>query len=216
MHNFKILLTKNNSKLKAHNPQASATGTDFPASQAQVLVLPSLCWAYYKQETPSIIFPMIRSSQEAKKITTDKLHTRTSFQWFLNKIPGSPFKKLIISMPNLLQGLRTMSLAKSVPNGLNPQECERTKLCKPLPIPYIPEKDKVQEEVAKLQNLQIKTSLKKDTTLNFPVWHENGTREVFLLHVTAVVNAMKKHGHFNDYNRAQKAYEEAKKAAELA
>ncbi len=74
-------------------------------------------------------------------------------------------------MPLLLKGLRTMSLAKSVPN-VNPQECEHTKLHKPPPVPYIPEKDKVQEEVAKLRNLQINTLLEKDTTLNFLVWHE--------------------------------------------
>ena len=97
-----------------------------------------------------------------------------------------------------------MSLAKSVPNGFNPQECERTKLREPPPVPYIPEKDKVQEKVTKLRNLQIKTSLKKDTTtLNFPVWHKNGTQEAFLMHVTVVLDAMKKHGHFKDYNRAQ-------------
>ncbi len=36
------------------------------------------------------------------------------------------------------------------------------------------------------------------------------------MHVTAVLDAMNKRGHFNDYNRAQKAYEEAKKAGELA
>jgi hypothetical protein len=68
-----------------------------------------------------------------------------------------------------------MSLAKSVPNGLKPRKCKQTKLGEPPPVPYIPEKDKVQEEVAKLRNLQIKTLLEKDTTLNFPVWHENGT-----------------------------------------
>jgi hypothetical protein len=88
----------------------------------------------------------------SKKNTTDELCTRTSFQWFFNKTPRSLFKKLIISMPNLLRGLRTMSLAKSVPKGLNPQECKCTKLRKPLPVPCIPEKDKVQEEVTKLQN----------------------------------------------------------------
>ncbi len=109
-----------------------------------------------------------------------------------------------------------MSLAKSVPGALNPQECKRTKLCEPPPVPYIPEKDKVQEEVAKLRQLQIMTSLEKDTTLNFPVWQENRTREAFLMHVTVVLDAMKKRGHFNDYNRAQEAYEEAGKAAELA
>ncbi len=109
-----------------------------------------------------------------------------------------------------------MSLAKSVPKGLNPRECKQTKLHEPLPVPYIPEKDKVQEKVAKLQNLQIKTLLEKDTMLNFPVWHENGTREAFLMHVTAVLDAMKKRGHFNDYDRAQKAYKEVEKAAESA
>jgi hypothetical protein len=109
-----------------------------------------------------------------------------------------------------------MSLAKSVPKGLNPRECKRIKLRKPPPVPYIPKKDKVREEVSKLQNLQIKTLLEKDTTLNFPVWHKNGTREAFFMHVTAVLDAMKKRGHFKDYDRAQKAYEEAKKVAELA
>jgi hypothetical protein len=36
------------------------------------------------------------------------------------------------------------------------------------------------------------------------------------MHVTAVLDAMKKRGHFNNYNRAQKAYEEAERVAELA
>jgi hypothetical protein len=58
--------------------------------------------------------------------------------------------------------------------------------------------------------------LEKDTTLNFPVWHKNGTREAFLMHVTVVLDTMKKRGHVNDYNRAQKAYKEAEKAAESA
>ncbi len=68
----------------------------------------------------------------------------------------------------------------------------------------------------KLRNLQIKTSLEKDITLNFPVWQENGTREAFLMHVTVVLETMKKRGHFKDYDRAQKGCDEAKKAAELA
>ncbi len=165
-----------------------------------------------EQETPSNFF----SYKETGKITTDELRTRTKFQRFLNKTPRSPFKKLTVSTPGLLQGLHMMSLAKSVPKGLDPQECERTMLREPLPVPYILEKDKVQEKVAKLQNLQIKTLLEMDTTLNFPVWHKNGTREAFLMHVTAVLDAMKKHGHFNNYDRVQKAYEEAMKAAKSA
>jgi hypothetical protein len=91
-----------------------------------------------------------------------------------------------------------MSLAKSVPDRLKPCKCKCTKLHEPPPVPYIPKKDEVQEEVAKLKNLQIKTLLEKDTTLNFPVWLKNGTREAFLMHVMAVLDAIKKRGHFKD------------------
>jgi hypothetical protein len=72
-----------------------------------------------------------------------------------------------------------MSLLKSVPEGPKPRECKRTKLHDPLPVTYIPTKDKVQDEVAKLRNLKIKTTIKKDTMLNFPVWHKNETRKDF-------------------------------------
>jgi hypothetical protein len=100
-----------------------------------------------------------------QKITTDKLLMKTNFQRFLNQALCSSLKKLIISMQSLLQGLHTMSLLKSVPNGLKPQECKRTKLREPPSVPYMPPKDKVQEEVAKLRNLKIKTTIKKDTTV---------------------------------------------------
>ncbi len=36
------------------------------------------------------------------------------------------------------------------------------------------------------------------------------------MHVTAVLDAMKKRGHFSNYDKAQKAHEEAAKAAESA
>jgi hypothetical protein len=105
---------------------------------------------------------------------------------------------------------------KSVPEGLKPRECERTKLCEPLPVSYVPTKDEVQEEVAKLRNLEIKTTIEKDTTLNFPVWHENVTWEAFLMHVMAVLDAIKKRGHFQDYEKAEKVHKEVKKAVESA
>ncbi len=73
----------------------------------------------------------------------------------------------------------------------------------------MPVKDEVQEEVSKMRNLQIKMSIEKDTTLNFPVWHNNGTNKAFLMHVKAVLDAIKKRGHFKDY-KAQKAYVEQK------
>ncbi len=99
----------------------------------------SLRWALQEQETPFNFF----SYEEMGKNTRDKLRTRTKFQRFLNKMPRSPFKQLIISTPGLLRGLHTMSLTKSVPKGLNPRECKQTKLCEPPPVPYIPKKDKV-------------------------------------------------------------------------
>ncbi len=59
---------------------------------------------------------------------------------------------------------------------------------------------------------QIKTTIKKDTTLNFPVWQENGTREGFLMHVQAVLDAIKTRGHFEDYDKAAWKYQEASEA----
>jgi hypothetical protein len=67
-----------------------------------------------------------------------------------------------------------------------------------------------------LRNLKIKTTIEKDTTLNFPVWQENGTSEAFLLHVTAVLDAIKKRGHFYDYKKAEKVHKEARKSVESA
>ncbi len=67
-----------------------------------------------------------------------------------------------------------------------------------------------------MRNLEIKTTIKKDTTLNFPVWHKNGMREAFLMHMTVVLDAIKKCGHFQDYKKAEKVHEEAKKAIESA
>jgi hypothetical protein len=141
---------------------------------------------------------------------------RTNFQRFLNQALRLSFKKLIVSTPSLLQGLHTMSLLKSVPKELKPRECKRTKLHKPPPVPYVPMKDEVQEEVSRLRNLKIKTTIKKDTTLNFLMWQENGTWEAFLMHVMAVLDAIKKHGHFYSYKRAEKVHKEARKAVESA
>jgi hypothetical protein len=91
-----------------------------------------------------------------------------------------------------------MSLAKSVPDSLKPPKWERSRLGEPPPVPYMPIKDEVQEEVSKMRNLQIKTLIEKDTMLNFPVWHNIRTKEAFLMHVTAVLDAINKCGHFKD------------------
>jgi hypothetical protein len=109
-----------------------------------------------------------------------------------------------------------MSLLKSVPEGLKPRECERVKLCELPPVPYVPRKDEVQDEVVKLRNLEIKTMIEKDTMLNFQVWHKNRTRKAFLMHVTVVLNAIKKRGHFYNYRKAVKDHKESTKAVESA
>jgi hypothetical protein len=107
-----------------------------------------------------------------------------------------------------------MSLLKSVPEGLKPRECEHVKLREPPPVPYVPMKDDIQDEVVKLRNLKIKTMIEKDTTLNFQVWHKNGTCKAFLMHVTVVLDAIKKRGHFYDYKMAAKDHKESVKAVE--
>jgi hypothetical protein len=99
-----------------------------------------------------------------------------------------------------------MSMLKMVPEGLKARECKRIKLCEPPPVPYVPVKDEVQDEVARMCSMEIKTMIKKDTTLNFSVWQENGTHESFLMHVTAVINAIKKCGHLDDYEKAAWEY----------
>jgi hypothetical protein len=111
-----------------------------------------------------------------------------------------------------------MSLLKSVPvpEGLKPPKCKRVKLREPPPVSYVPTKDEVQDEVAKLRNLKIKMTIEKDTMVNFPVWCKNGTREAFLMHVTAVIDAIKKRGHFYNYEKAAKDHEEFTKAIESA
>ncbi len=105
-----------------------------------------------------------------------------------------------------------MSMTKSASDGLNARECEGIKLREPPPVPYVPVRDEVRDEVSKMRNMEIKTTLEKDPTLNFPVWQENGTREGFLMHVQAVLDAIKKRGHFDDYDKAALKFQEASKA----
>ncbi len=107
-------------------------------------------------------------------------------------------------------------MMKMVPEGLKPRECTRVKLRKPPPVPYVPKKGKVQNEVAQMQSLEIKTTIEKLMTLNFLVWQPNGTREAFLMHVTVVIDAIKKRGHFEDCKKAAYTYEKARKAVESA
>ena len=52
--------------------------------------------------------------------------------------------------------------------------------------------------------------------LTFPIWQGNGTRKAFLMHVIAVLDTIKKRGHFGDYDKAALKYQEAREAIESA
>jgi hypothetical protein len=158
-------------------------------------------------------FPTSVLTLKQVKIRTDKLLARKKdFLQFVTQKPLSKFKELIVTSPRLLRGQYTMSMMKTASDGLKAKECERIKLREPPPVPYVPVRDEVQDEVSKMRNMEIKTTIEKDTMLNFPVWKENGTREGFLMHVQAVLDAIKKRGHFEDYNKAAWKFREASKA----
>ncbi len=53
-----------------------------------------------------------------------------------------------------------MSLAKAVPEGIKDRECKRFALRESPPVPYVPEKDPVQEMVSALKSDQsLKTTI---------------------------------------------------------
>ena len=105
-----------------------------------------------------------------------------------------------------------MSLAKSVPYGLKNCEWERTALSEPPPVPHVPKKDKVQETVSTMKGLQLKTSISENTTLHFPMWN-SGKKEAMLMHMMATLDAIKKRGHFQEYDTALALYVSKKEAA---
>ncbi len=58
-----------------------------------------------------------------------------------------------------------MSIAKAAPDGLKDCECEKMALCERPPIPYVPEKDSVQEMVSSYKDNHLKTLIKEGTEL---------------------------------------------------
>jgi hypothetical protein len=58
-----------------------------------------------------------------------------------------------------------MSLAKVVPDCLKDCKCEKMTLHEHPPIPYVPEKDSVQETVSSFKDAHLKTLIKEGTDL---------------------------------------------------
>ncbi len=65
------------------------------------------------QCTNESICPMLMSGWVSSEV-----FSRIRFQWFVSDPPCSSFKRLILLTLRLLQGLRMMSLAKAVPDGI--------------------------------------------------------------------------------------------------
>jgi hypothetical protein len=62
-----------------------------------------------------------------------------------------------------------MSLVKAAPDGLKDCECEKIALRKHPLIPYVPEKDSVQETVSSYKDNHLKTLIKDGTELRVPI-----------------------------------------------
>jgi hypothetical protein len=109
-----------------------------------------------------------------------------------------------------------MSLAKAVLEGIKDKECKRFALPERPPVPYMLEKDPVQEMVSTLNSDQsLKTTIGEDAKLHIPIWH-TGTCEAFLMHVSTALDAIKKRGTFKAYKEAVKAYAEQLEAVKQA
>jgi hypothetical protein len=70
-----------------------------------------------------------------------------------------------------------------------------SRLHEPPPLPYVPEKDKVHEAMSTMKGLQLKNLIGKDMTINLSVWN-SGKKEAMLMHLMAILDAIKKCGHF--------------------
>ncbi len=108
-----------------------------------------------------------------------------------------------------------MSLAKAAPNGLKDCECEKIALREHPPIPYVPEKESVQDTVSSFKDNHLKTLINEGTELRVPIWH-SGTREAFLIHVGSAREEIKKMGYFKSYEEHSGTFaEKCEKIKEL-
>ena len=76
-----------------------------------------------------------------------------------------------------------MSFRKSVPDGLKPQEVERNSTHK-APIPYVPERDELQESL-ELKQQYTKLTQPNGVEVKHLVWDGNGNREQLLNHTSS-------------------------------
>ena len=99
-------------------------------------------------------------------------------------------------------------MSKAVLEGLKPQECECGSGRIRPPIPYIPEKNDLNE--AGESSATIKLTLQTKVELWVPVW-SRGTLEKFLMHVQQAIAAIKAKGVQEAYERLVWAKKECNK-----
>ncbi len=105
---------------------------------------------------------------------------------------------------------------KGCSQDIKDRECKRFALQEHTPVPYMPEKDPVQETVSLLKSDQsLKTTMGVDAEIHIPIWH-CGTCKAFLMHVSSTLNAIKKQGTFKAYKEAHEAFIEQRKVAKQA
>ena len=104
-------------------------------------------------------------------------------------------------------------MSKVVPEGLKPQECERGSGRVRPPIPYIPEKDDLNE--AGESSTTINLTLPTKVELRVFVW-SCSTPEKFLMHVQQAIAAIKAKALQEAYERLVRAKKECNKKLEEA
>jgi hypothetical protein len=103
-----------------------------------------------------------------------------------------------------------MSLAKAALDGLKDCKCEKMALRERPPIPYVPEKDSVQDTVSSFKDNHLKTLINEGTELRVPIWHSS-TRKAFLIHVGSAQEAIKKKGYFKSFEEYSETFANKRK-----
>ena len=146
----------------------------------------------------------MNASLHAIQVDLERQHFFVS----VNRAPKSFFKALFIGT-SLGATAARMSHAKVAPEGLKSQECERNAGRSKPPIPYIPEKDVLQEAVESSANT-LKLTLPHKVELHVPIWSK-GTPEQFLVHVQQALDAIWQKGLQTNLEKAVKDKEECVK-----
>jgi hypothetical protein len=93
-----------------------------------------------------------------------------------------------------------MLTAKSTPEGLKPQECERSSGRSKPPVSYIPKKDDAQDAT---HDCTTKVKVSEKMQLTVTVFHQR-TPEQFLNHVQVTLETISQRGLDTDYQLAIK------------